>query len=69
MPSLGSKTADPSFFRRRRRMRGWAEMAKRIVESTTEAHQGTTEGVVRNVLLASLVLVVVLFIVAYGLFS
>lgn len=44
-------------------------MAKHIVESTTEARQGTTEGVVRYVLLASLVLVVVLFIVAYGLFS
>jgi len=44
-------------------------MAKRIVESMTEARQGTKEGVVRYVLLASLVLVVVLFVVAYELFS
>jgi hypothetical protein len=44
-------------------------MAKRIVESTTEARQGTKEGVVRYVLLASLVLVVVLFVVAYEPFS
>jgi hypothetical protein len=44
-------------------------MAKRIVESATEARQATKEGVVRYVLLASLVLVVVLFVVAYELFS
>ena len=40
-------------------------MAKRIFASGTEARQATKEGVVRYVLLASLVLVVVLFIVAY----
>jgi hypothetical protein len=40
-------------------------MAKRIFVSGTEARQGTKEGVVRYVLLASLGLVVVLFIVAY----
>jgi hypothetical protein len=44
-------------------------MEKRIVESATEARSGTSEGVVRYVLLASLVLVVVLFVVAYELFS
>ena len=44
-------------------------MTKRIVESATEARQGTKEGVVRYVLVASLVLVVVLFVVAYELFS
>ena len=43
-------------------------MAKRPVVTETEATQGTKEGVVRYVLLASLVLVVVLFIVAYKLF-
>jgi hypothetical protein len=42
---------------------------KRIAETTTRARQGTKEGVVRYVLLVSLVLVVVLFIVAYELFS
>jgi hypothetical protein len=44
-------------------------MAERPVATGTEARSGTKEGVVRYVLLASLVLVVVLFIVAYELFS
>jgi hypothetical protein len=44
-------------------------MAERPVTTGTEARSGTREGVVRYVLLASLVLVVVLFIVAYKLFS
>jgi hypothetical protein len=44
-------------------------MAKRPVATGTEASGGSKEGVVRYVLLASLVLVVVLFIVAYELFS
>jgi hypothetical protein len=44
-------------------------MEKRTVVTGTEARQSTKEGVVRYVLLASLVLVVVLFIVAYALFS
>jgi hypothetical protein len=42
---------------------------KRTVESATRARQGSSEGVVRYVLLASPVLVVVLFVVAYELFS
>ena len=44
-------------------------MKERTVVTGTEARQSTKEGVVRYVLLASLVLVVVLFIVAYELFS
>ena len=44
-------------------------MAKRPVTTGTEARAGTKEGVVRYVLLASLVLVVLLFIVAYEIFS
>ncbi len=44
-------------------------MAKRPVATATEARAGSREGVVRYVLLVSLVLVVVLFIVAYELFS
>jgi hypothetical protein len=44
-------------------------MEKRIVENATRARQGTREGVVRYVLLASLVLVVVLLAVAYELFT
>jgi len=44
-------------------------MAKPPVVTDTEARAGTREGVVRYVLLVSLVLVVVLFIVAYELFS
>jgi hypothetical protein len=44
-------------------------MAERPIASGTEARSGSKEGVVRYVLLASLVLVVVLFIVAYELFS
>jgi hypothetical protein len=43
-------------------------MAKRIVVNETEARQATKEGVVRYVLLVSLVLVVVLFAIAYVLF-
>jgi hypothetical protein len=43
-------------------------MAKRIVVNKTEARQATKEGVVRYVLLVSLVLVVVLFSVAYLIF-
>jgi hypothetical protein len=43
-------------------------MERRIVRSGTEARQGTKEGVVRYVLLASLTLVVVLLIVAYKMF-
>ena len=42
---------------------------KRFAETTTRARQGTREGVVRYVLLVSLMLVMVLFIVAYELFS
>jgi hypothetical protein len=44
-------------------------MAERPVVIGTDARASTKEGVVRYVLLASLVLVVVLFIVAYELFS
>ena len=44
-------------------------MAERPVVTGTEARASTKEGVVRHVLLASLALVVVLFIVAYKLFS
>jgi hypothetical protein len=44
-------------------------MTKGPVASGTEARAGSKEGVVRYVLLASLVLVVVLFVVAYALIS
>jgi len=44
-------------------------MPERPVATGSEARAGTQEGVVRYVLLASLVLVVVLFVVAYELFS
>lgn len=44
-------------------------MARRPVATGTEARAGTKEGVVRYILMASLVLVVVLFVVAYELFS
>jgi len=44
-------------------------MAERPVATGTEARAGSKEGVVHDVLLASLVLVVVLFTVAYELFS
>jgi hypothetical protein len=44
-------------------------MAKRPVATATEARAGTKEGVVRYILMASLVLVVLLFVVAYELFS
>jgi hypothetical protein len=43
-------------------------MAERPVTTGQEARAGTKEGVVRYVLLASLALVVVLFIVAYAMF-
>jgi hypothetical protein len=46
----------------------WAVVKKPIVVSETEARQATKEGVVRYILLVSLVLVVVLFAVAYLLF-
>jgi hypothetical protein len=45
------------------------EMAERPVVTGREARAASKEGVVRYVLLASLVLVVVLFIVAYEIFS
>jgi hypothetical protein len=48
--------------------KGWAVVKKRIVVSETDARQATKEGVVRYILLVSLVLVVVLFAVAYALF-
>jgi hypothetical protein len=44
-------------------------MAERPVVTGREARAGSKEGVVRYVLLASLALVVVLFIVAYAIFS
>jgi hypothetical protein len=44
-------------------------MAKRPLATGAEARAGTKEGVVRYILMASLVLVVLLFIVAYELFS
>jgi hypothetical protein len=44
---------------------GWAAVKKPIVVNETEARQATKERVVRYILLASLILVVVLFIVAY----
>ena len=44
-------------------------MAKLPLATGTEARAGTKEGVVRYILMVSLVLVVLLFIVAYELFS
>ena len=44
-------------------------MAERPIATGTDARAGSKEGVVRYVLLASLVLVVVLFVVAYVAFS
>ena len=44
-------------------------MTKRPVATGTEARAGTKEGVVRYILMASLVLVVLLFVVAYELYS
>src|SRR5271155_262492 len=55
--------------RRRRTISGRRPMAERPVATGTEARAGTREGVVRYVLMVSLVLVVVLFVVAYELFS
>jgi len=43
-------------------------MAKRSVTTATEARAGSKEGVVRYVLLTSLVLVAVLFVAAYLIF-
>ena len=42
-------------------------MPERIVQNPTTARQGSKEGVVRYVLVISLVLVVILFAVAYKL--
>jgi hypothetical protein len=47
---------------------GCTVVKKPIVVSETEARQATKEGVVRYILLVSLVLVVVLFAVAYVIF-
>jgi hypothetical protein len=47
---------------------GYAKPGRPIVVSETEARQATKEGVVRYILLVSLVLVVVLFAVAYVIF-
>jgi hypothetical protein len=58
-----------SFLVQETRQSGRADMAKRPVVTGTEARSGTKEGVVRYVLLVSLVLVVVLFVVAYEIFS
>jgi len=44
-------------------------MAKRPVVTGTEARAGTREGVVRYILVASVVLVVLLFVVAFELVS
>ena len=44
-------------------------MAKRPVVTGTEARAGAREGVVRYILVASLVLVVLLFVVAFELVS
>jgi hypothetical protein len=64
------ETARPSVFQMREtRQFGRRQMAERPVAIGTEARAGSKEGVVRYVLLASLVLVVVLFAVAYELFS
>ncbi len=48
--------------------KGWAVVKTPIVVSETQARQATKEGVVRYILLVSLVLVVVLFAIAYALF-
>jgi hypothetical protein len=48
--------------------KGWAVVKKPIVVNETEARQATKEGVVRYILLASLVLVVILFSIAYVFF-
>jgi hypothetical protein len=44
---------------------GWAVVKKPIIVNETEARQATKEGVVRYILMISLVLVIVLFVVAY----
>ena len=65
----GSKTRGLSF-PVTERPEGWRNgYGKRPVATGTEARAGTKEGVVRYILMASLALVVLLFIVAYGLFS
>ncbi len=48
--------------------KGWAVVKKPIVVTETEARQATKEGVVRYILLVSLVLVVILFAIAYVFF-
>jgi hypothetical protein len=64
----GSKTPALTFVKETHHFeRRW--MVERPVATGTEACAGSKEGVVRYVLLASLVLVVVLFVVAYELFS
>jgi hypothetical protein len=67
LPS-GSKTPALTFAKETHHFRRTL-MAERPVATGTEARAGSKEGVVRYVLLASLVLVVVLFVVAYELFS
>jgi hypothetical protein len=68
-PFAGSKTPPLLFSMAEIPQLGGAEMAKRPIATATEARAGSREGVVRYVLLVSLVLVVVLFIVAYELSS
>jgi len=65
----GSKPAAFSFAMIENTAAGRRGMDQRPVTTGTEARAGSKEGVVRYVLLASLVLVVVLFIVAYNLVS
>lgn len=65
----GSKISRFLFSKLETRNFGRMHMPERPVATGTEARAGTKEGVVRYVLLASLVLVVVLFVVAYELFS
>jgi hypothetical protein len=68
---LGSESYALSFLieDRPNRCIGGADMSDRPVVSGTDARAGTREGVVRYILVASLVLVVLLFIVAYERFS
>jgi hypothetical protein len=65
---IGSKFGTFSFAKSGTRQVGRREMAEPPVVTGREARAGSKEGVVRYVLLASLVLVVVLFTVAYELF-
>ncbi len=66
---FGSKPLTHLFFIRETRHFRRRQMVERPIATGTEARAGTKEGVVRYVLLASLALVVVLFAVAYELFS